>query len=122
MSHWTETCPPVPSGMMALLARTLFAAKLMVLEPGGGPPVGYSRKSPRSVSRTTVTLMAIALASVGIPQIPAAGKLRVVLAPRAGPPEGPGGLRVSATRQGVSVKNLPAAQPGNLKDAMRVLQ
>src|SRR5438132_1707374 len=107
---------------MALLARTLFATKLMVLEPGAGPPVGYSRKSPKSVSWVTVTLMAIALASEGIPQSPAAGKLRVVLAARAGPPEGPGALRVSATRQGVSVKNLPGAQPGNLKEPMRVLQ
>src|SRR6266850_4329630 len=109
MSHWTEIRPPVPKAMMALLARGSFARKLMVLVPGTGPPVGYSRKSPTSVSPTTVTLIAIALASAGIPQRPTAGKLREVFAARAGPPEGPAGLRVSATRQGVNVKNLPPA-------------
>ena len=51
-------------------------------------------------------LIATAVAEAGIPQMPVTGKLRMVLAESGGPPEGPGGLRVSATRQGASVKRL----------------
>src|SRR5258708_26483494 len=49
--------------------------------------------------------MAIALAPDGIPQRPATGKVLDAPAPNGGPPEGPRALRVSATRQGVTVKN-----------------
>src|SRR5258708_6221731 len=106
MSHWTAICPPEPSWMMALFARAFWTEKLIALEVGGGLPAGYSRRSPESVSSTTVTMRATALAMDGIPQTPVTGKLRFVLAPSAGPPEGPTGLRVSATRQGVTVKKL----------------
>ena len=51
-------------------------------------------------------LIATAVAEAGIEQMPVTGKLRAVLAESGGPPEGPGGLRVSATRQGASVKKL----------------
>src|SRR5258707_15648145 len=80
----------------------------MALEMGAGLPAGYSRRSPKSVSPTTVTMRAIAVAVDGIPQTPVTGKLRIVLAASAGPPEGPTGLRVSATRQGVTVKKFEA--------------
>src|SRR5260370_767460 len=106
MSHWTVIRPPEPSETTALLARALWTAKLMLLELGARLPAEYSGRSPRSVASTTVTLTATALAVDGIPQRPVTGKLRVVLAPSAGPPEGPTGLRVSATRHGVTVKKL----------------
>jgi len=41
----------------------------------------------------------------GMPQMPTTGKVRAAFAASAGPPAGPAGLRVSATRQGVTVKN-----------------
>src|SRR5262245_17347807 len=50
-------------------------------------------------------MIATARASAGIEQIPVTGNVRVVLASSAGPPEGPGGSRVSATRHGATVKN-----------------
>jgi hypothetical protein len=51
-----------------------------------------------------VTLTETALAVADTPQIPAIWKLRGVATLKAGPPLGPAGLRVSAIRQGVSVK------------------
>jgi hypothetical protein len=57
-------------------------------------------------------LIATAVAEAGMAQMPVAGKLRMVLAESGGPPEGPGGLRVSATRQGASVKKLVGVQAG----------
>jgi hypothetical protein len=56
-------------------------------------------------------MMATAFADDGIPQIPATGKLRTVLAESTGPPDGPSGLRVSATRQGATVKKAAPAGP-----------
>ena len=58
------------------------------------------------LGNTIAMLIATAFAVKGIPQIPAAGKARTVLAARAGPPDTPTGLRVSATRHGASVKKL----------------
>ena len=52
---------------------------------------------------TTPTLIATALAEAGIWQMFATGKVRRVFADSAGPPDGPAGLRVSATRQGLTV-------------------
>src|SRR5437762_2160074 len=49
----------------------------------------------------------MALAVDGIPQRPAGGKFRTSPAARAGPPDGPVGLRVSAMRQGVTVGGGP---------------
>jgi hypothetical protein len=57
-------------------------------------------------------MTATALAEGGIPQMPETGKLRTVLAERAGPPDGPLGLRVSATRQGAREKRLAVAGVG----------
>jgi hypothetical protein len=58
-------------------------------------------------------MIATAVAEEGIPQRPATGKVRAVLARSAGPPEGPAGLRVSATRHGWTVKRFaPTGPPG----------
>src|SRR5262245_26565738 len=59
---------------------------------------------PTSVSSTTVTLKTAALASAGTSQRPATGKARVEPAASAGPPDASTGPRVSARRQGVTVK------------------
>jgi len=48
-------------------------------------------------------LIATADADAGIPQRPETGKVRLVFAVSAGPPDGPGAFRVSATRQGATV-------------------
>src|SRR5262245_58990344 len=61
------------------------------------------RTKPGTVARRAVTLAATAQAVAGTPQRPATGKVRGTLASRAGPPLGPVGLRVSSSRQGVSV-------------------
>ena len=45
-----------------------------------------------------------AVADAGISQSPVTGNARTEFAASAGPPEGPGGFRVSATRQGATVK------------------
>jgi len=49
-------------------------------------------------------LIATAFADAGIPHRPVTGNVRTAPAVRPGPPEGPGAPRVSATRQGVTVK------------------
>src|SRR5512138_2247452 len=59
---------------------------------------------------TTVRFAATARADDGTPQVPATGKSRFEPASSAGPPRGPGGFRVSATRHGVRMrKPVPAA-------------
>ena len=62
--------------------------------------------------RTTARLIATAVAEAGIPQMFATGKVRTVLATRAGPPEGPSGSRVSARRQGATAKMPAPEDPG----------
>ena len=76
----------------------------MALASGTGLPAGKRRRSPASEGRKTARLIATALAEDGIPQRPVTGKVRTVFANNVGPPEGPGALRVSATRQGDTVK------------------
>ncbi len=113
MSHWTEISPLTPSGTIALFALTMPGRKLIALAKGAAPPAGYKRKSPWSLGVTTAMMIATAVAEDGIPQRPATGKVRTVLADSAGPPEGPSGLRVSATRHGATVKRpAPTRPPG----------
>src|SRR5215470_16375574 len=106
MSGTTTTLPsglPV-SEITELLARVAPAPKLMV-EVRVSTPEGRNRRSPAVEGVTMVTLAASACASAGTPHWPASAKLRPPLAPeRAGPPNGPFGLRVSTARQGVTVK------------------
>src|SRR5262249_41148773 len=99
MSHCTATEPPVAT--MVLLARVRLATKLTVLTIGTLVPTGNTRRSPLSVGLTAVTFRATARASDGMPQSPLTGNMRVVLA-RSG---AAGGTRVSASRQGGTVKN-----------------
>src|SRR5438093_841042 len=70
------------------------------------PPAGETRRSPLVAGPTTARLTATAEAVDGISQRPATGKTRAAPAASAGPPEIPAGPRVSATRQGVTVKNV----------------
>ena len=86
MSHCTEIWPPVPSGTIALLARTMPGRKLIALARGAGPPAGYTRRSPKSLGRTTAMFTTTAVAEDGIPQLFAIVKPRTVLAASAGPP------------------------------------
>jgi len=99
MSHRTSIWPPVPRVTRPLPARTWLAAKLIVLVGGTGDPVGNSRRSPKSVSPTTVTITATALASLGTLHRPVTWKVRVVLAPSAGP----WAVRVFTARHGWTV-------------------
>ena len=103
MSHWTEIWPAVPTATMALLARTIPVWKLMALASGAGLHAGKRRRSPALEGWKTARLIATALAEDGIPQRPVTGKVRTVFADSAGPPDGPGAFRVSATRQGDTV-------------------
>src|SRR5215471_648457 len=98
MSHWTEIWPEEPRGIVALLARTAPARKLRELALGALWPAGKARRSPSLVGWKAARFATTAEAVGGTPQTPAMGKERTVLAMRAGPPEGPGALRVSAAR------------------------
>jgi hypothetical protein len=103
MSHKTDNCPEEPRGRSALLARMTPLVKFTELVIGAGTPAGKHRRSPAADGRKTARLMATAFAADGIPHRPATGKVLVVPAASAGPPEGPTGLRVSITRQGLTV-------------------
>src|SRR5207249_6298082 len=105
MSHWTEIAPEAPRETTALFARTAPRRKLIALVGGMASPAGKTRRSPTSVGETTVRLRATAFADDGIEQRPATGNVRRAPAASDGPPEGPAALRVSATRQGLTVKN-----------------
>src|SRR5690242_6417328 len=105
MSHWTEIAPDVPRETTAFPARVLPWRKLIVLDCGMARPAGKTRRSPKSVGETTVRFRATAFAVDGIEQRFATGNVRIEPAASAGPPEGPAALRVSAKRQGLTVKN-----------------
>ena len=66
--------------------------------------IGHAVKNPSRGFGTTVRLNEYACALEGIAHDVASrmGKSRCTFASREGPPNGPDGLRVSATRQGVS--------------------
>ena len=67
--------------------------------------------------------MATAVADEGIPQMPATGKVRIAPDTSAGPPDGPDGLRVSATRHGVTRKKLLAHEgPGTIGTAFDAVE
>src|SRR6266699_4784886 len=91
------------SGTMALLARVCPARQFNVETKGSGIPPGTILTSPSAVGCVTVKLYATALAVAGIPHWPAMVNERSALALSAGPPYGPTGLRVSATRHGGTV-------------------
>jgi hypothetical protein len=70
---------------------------------GTAIPLGNSFNTPGALPCVTVTFTETALAVAGIPHRPPKANDLCVFAPRAGPPYGPEGLRVSSTRHGVSV-------------------
>ena len=64
------------------------------------------RKFPAAVGWVTETLDEMARAVEGMPQTPPSGKVRARgdgAHTRAGPPQGPAGLRVSTARHGATV-------------------
>src|SRR4051812_33814115 len=87
--------------MMALFARTVRAWKLTSVVPSGMASQGNVARKPAVVGLTDVMLTAMALAVLGMPQLPTAVKVRCAMAPSAGPPKGPLALRVSSRRQGL---------------------
>src|SRR5438876_8923499 len=99
MSQRAVICPEVPREMTALPARMTPESKLIALVTGGSVPAGKRRMSPPAPGETTATITATDLAVDGTSQRPATGNVLAELAESAGPPEGPGELRVSATRQ-----------------------
>src|SRR5258706_818134 len=80
------------------------------------------RRSPPAVGMTTVRLAAMALAEDGTPQRPTTGNVRFVFAASAGPPDGPAGFLVSATRQGVTVKKPTGAAQDNVGSIATVFE
>src|SRR5262252_499709 len=92
--------PPGPSGSSPLFARVCPAWKLITEVVGNAPPAAKARMSPAADGSVTVTLAEMARAVAGIPHVPVTAKVRVPPALIAGPPRGPGGLRVSITRHG----------------------
>lgn len=97
--------PPVPSVArytIAELARTFFAEKLMVLEAGRTRLPGYKVRYPVAPG-TTVTFAEIDTAEVGTPHEEVSVNRRVPNGGREGPASAPAALRVSTSRQGVSV-------------------
>lgn len=97
--------PPLPSidrSRIALFARTCPVEKVRLLVPGLTPSPGYKLMNPEPPA-TTVTLTEMETAEAGMPHMDVTVKSRVAFGCRAGPPSGPFALRVSMTRQGVSV-------------------
>src|SRR5215471_4509359 len=76
----------------------------MVEVPGRAEPAEKRVRAPGASGSVTVTLTEMAAADFGIPQAPARVKSRFAPACRAGPPEGPSGLRVSTIRHGATEK------------------
>src|ERR1700730_9398045 len=114
MTRWAVGPTPVPRNTEICNAGSLargtiaplaiagsFAAKLIVDTVGIGVLYGQIRMWPLAVGATTATFKTAACAVAGIPQVPVIGKDRVEPPARIGPPDGPGGLRVSTSRHGV---------------------
>ena len=76
------------------------------------PPGYIVRKPGPSVGITATTFSDTAFAPGGIPHCPMNTNVRDACAARAGPPQGPAGLRVSMTRHGGNVKKLFASGLG----------
>src|ERR1019366_2220532 len=101
------TAPPLPTGMIAAFALTRPSREFSVETGGRDCPLGQMVKYPSiSPCGTTVTFNEYACAVDGIPHALAGMTKSRLLPPSiAGPPKGPAGLRVSATRQGVTGTN-----------------
>src|SRR4051812_5473170 len=109
--------PPVPAGTIAAFDLMRPSRELSVDATGWGWPVGQSVRKPSGPPGTTATFSEYACALAGTPQaLLGTMKSRVAPPPSDGPPKGPTGSRVSATRQGVigtkcsAVGNVPAVR------------
>src|SRR5688572_24490976 len=100
-SFSTLSWPSGPRPATVAAARTWPARKFNMLVPGTGVPDGKRRRLPAAAGWIAVTLSTTERAAAGMPHRPVIGKVRALAAARAGPPEGPAGFLVSATRQGV---------------------
>src|SRR5579859_2127105 len=101
---YTLTAPPVPAGTTTAFERTVPVGSFSDATKGWVSPSGhavrYARLGPIG---TAAKLKEYACAVTGTPQeLARIGNERALCAGRLGPPSGPGALRVSATRHGVS--------------------
>src|SRR6185369_17326065 len=97
----TPSVPLLDSLITELFARVWPVEKLILLVPGTNWSPGKRVRFPAPPAFTTVTFIATASAPTGTPQRPVNVKARRFPEDNAGPPKGPVGSRVSATRQGV---------------------
>src|ERR1035441_6259705 len=96
----------VPAGIMAAFALMRPSTEFKVAITGRGCPAGHTVRYPRPPCGTTATFSEYAAAVEGMLQaLSGMAKSREVWPCRAGPPNGPGARRVSATRQGVTGTN-----------------
>src|SRR5262245_15159717 len=123
LDTYTLTAPLVPATTIAAFALTLPSREFSVETNGCGWPAGQILKYPSvPVVGTTVTLSEYAPAVDGIPQLLAGiVKFLAESAAMTGPPNGPGALRVSATRQGATGTNRNPDVDTTLKFAMTFL-
>lgn len=102
--------PFVPAGTMAAAALTR-PSEFRVEVGGRFCPHGNSVRNPSLAFGTTVTFTEYAFAVEGMPQaLPGTLKALEVPAARNGPPNGPFGFRVSATRHGATGTKLKPAE------------
>ena len=97
--------------MIRLFARVRLPEKLMLLAVGRLTSAGKIVRYPPTPWGTTVTFAEIACAFAGTPHCPATVKSLVDTPASDGPPNGPAVVRVSITRQGVSVLKPAPAVP-----------
>src|SRR5438045_2033465 len=98
-----RTAPFVPAGTIAALALIRPSNEFRVETTGCDWPVGQAERKPSEPDGTTVRFKEYARALAGIPQALAGiAKSRKVPPAKMGPPRGPLGSRVSATRHGVT--------------------
>src|SRR5271157_3781195 len=108
----TLMAPLVPAGTIAAFATTAPSKEFNVETNGCAAPVGQAVRYDSGPSGTTVTFTEYAAAVEGTVQALAGmANERTVPAPSSGPPNGPSGLRVSATRHGVTGENASAPVP-----------
>src|SRR5258708_1656590 len=100
---YTSTDPLVPAGMIPAFAVIAPVRAFNVDANGCTCPVGHAVRYPSGPLGTAVKFNEYACAEEGtLQELESTGKVRLWPPPREGPPSGPMGCRVSATRQGVS--------------------
>src|ERR1035438_2686785 len=107
---YTLMAPLVPEGTIAALAVTAPVVAFKLEPSGCSCPVGHPVRYPRVGRGTAVKFSESPCALLGMLQeLESTGKKRTCPPLRVGPPKGPLGQRVSATRHGVSGKNASVA-------------